>query len=355
MASPSGALSEAGPRQVATGISDCMSLGVLTFDADLRTGYCSETVRRVLGIDEVTDLKLADASQDAELREALSSTVSGNGVYQLPRATYTSPSGAEHILKIGLSSLRNEGGDTVGGLMAIDVLDGLLRAEDELVTAERLAVLGRLAASVAHELNSPLDGSLRFVRLCLNRTVGGSDMERFLRQAETGLQRMADIVARLLDFSRTARLTQGEVDVNALVTEAVRSLDHKRADGTLVVSTDLADSLPKMRCGSVLEVLINLLSNAFDVLPPGGTVKVTTRLEGDQVVLEVADDGPGMPDEVVERVFDPFFTTKEVGKGTGLGLAIVRDIVEKYDGTIGVRSELDRGSTFTVRLPAPKA
>ena len=120
------------------------------------------------------------------------------------------------------------------------------------------------------------------------------------------------------------------------------------------INCDLAPDLPPMPCGEIVQVMMNLLKNAFDAMPSGGEVSIITRAEDEMIlIIEVADTGEGMPGHVLRRVFDPFFTTKPPSKGTGLGLAICKQIIGKYNGTIGVESEPGAGTTFRIAIPVP--
>ena len=136
-----------------------------------------------------------------------------------------------------------------------------------------------------------------------------------------------------------------------MVREAVGTLRHRAEQQGIKVVFDLADNLPELRCGELIQVFLNLTKNAYDAMKGGGSLTLTSRREGDKAVISIADSGCGMPDEIMNRIFDPFFTTKGPSEGTGLGLAICHDIVEKHGGTIVVDSILDQGTTFTISLP----
>ena len=217
--------------------------------------------------------------------------------------------------------------------------------------ASRLAMIGKLAAGVAHELNSPIDGVLRFVNLSLTKLETDPPAVRtYLEEARRGLDRMTSIVRSLLTFSRNVVLEQEEENLRALLDECVRSMratqDREIEIAVREVPGDAA--VPK----GLSQVFTNLLKNACDATPDGGHILAEAANEGGELVIRICDDGSGIDPAVRERIFEPFFTTKEVGKGTGLGLPICARIMERFNGSITVESAPDGGgTTVTLRLP----
>jgi signal transduction histidine kinase len=223
---------------------------------------------------------------------------------------------------------------------------------ERLRLQEKLAMIGKLAAGVAHELNNPLDAALRCVRLARDRVGGDAEAGEVLDLAHTGLLRMADIVKSLLTFSRQATVEQSLQTLSSLVEEAASSVTMALGDAMPALRTELSESVRRVRVPRGLQqVVVNLLRNAADATGSTGTVVVRGAREGDRLRLRVEDDGPGMPAAVLERAFEPFFTTKPPGKGTGLGLPISARIVEKFGGSIGLECPASGGTTVTVTLP----
>ena len=235
----------------------------------------------------------------------------------------------------------------------LDAGDCWRALQQRLITAERLAAVGKLAAQVAHELNNPLDGILRYLNLALRvvRKTSEPKLESYLTEARTGLRRMVQIVGELLDFSRNTQDEFNLTGINEVVEQAIGTFT-ERADALRVVLTvDLQHQhLPKVRGGRLYQVCCNLIKNALDAMPRDGRLTVTTGLVGSEVVIRVADTGSGLPDPP-EQVFAPFFTTKEPGKGTGLGLAICKEFIEDMQGSITAASSPEGGAVFTIRLP----
>ncbi len=222
--------------------------------------------------------------------------------------------------------------------------------ERSLEVHERLAMIGKLAAGVAHELNNPLDGVLRYINLSVDSLPSDAPQIPYLAEARRGLRRMADIVRDLLQFSRNAAVEIADEDAERLARDAVKQVvaqvPHKRIETRFEFP---AGGLPLPR--AMFQVIGNVAKNAVDSMPNGGSLSVSADVRDNQIRIRVADSGPGIPDEIRERVFEPFFTTKEVGQGTGLGLSICQRIVERLGGTLSLDSEVGHGTTVIVHLP----
>jgi two-component system NtrC family sensor kinase len=247
-------------------------------------------------------------------------------------------------------------GGEVGLLAASfnDMLDRLQETQKQLVQSEKLASLGQLAAGVAHELNNPLATVLLFTEVLLRKESlddqSRTDINTIVRETE----RCKTIVASLLDFARQHQVDAAEINLNQLI-RGVISLEenHHRYD-RVNIKAHFAPSLPWIQADEtqLQAVISNLMSNAADAMPEGGRLILRTRRgEGDQVVIEVEDEGEGITPENQARLFTPFFTTKPLGKGTGLGLSIVYGIIKMHRGQISVRSELGKGAMFIIQLP----
>ncbi|MFQ5495461.1 MAG: sensor histidine kinase, partial [Phycisphaerae bacterium] len=198
--------------------------------------------------------------------------------------------------------------------------------EQRQEVSQRLASLGKLAARVAHELNNPLDGILRYNNLALRMVdrPDSSKLKSYLAESRTGLLRMVHIIGDLLEYSRATDGAFDAVGVNDLIDQVIRSAAGAADANGVVVTADYQTPDMPAACGTRLyQICGNLIHNAIDAMPGGGRLSITAAMVDATVVIRVADTGEGLPDPP-ERVFEPFFTTKAPGKGTGLGLAICK-------------------------------
>jgi two-component system, NtrC family, sensor kinase len=236
-------------------------------------------------------------------------------------------------------------------------------AQDQLVRSEKLASLGKLSASIAHEINNPLAGILTFAKLCVRTLEEGpsDDATRkqlvghlLLVQRETG--RCSAIVRNLLDFARDRPLSKKEIDANAVIDEALQLLGNQIQIQGVELERRLG-AVPPVEgdFGQLRQACVNVIMNACEAMARGGRLVVQSGVLADGTVeLAFQDSGPGIPPDHLHKIFDPFFTTKE--KGTGLGLSVVYGIVEKHGGSIDLTSEVGKGTRIGIRLrPARKA
>jgi len=238
----------------------------------------------------------------------------------------------------------------------------LRRAQAHLVASEKMAALGKLAATVAHEVNNPLSGILTYARLTQKalETDGRdpakkTEMLDQLRIIERESRRCGDIMRNLLTFARQAPPQRAPQHLNTLVERTLALVQHRMELQGIELEKHLAADLPPLACdaGQIQQVLLALLVNAAEAMPRGGRLRVETRLDpaGHGVEARVEDTGPGIPPEMLPRIFEPFFTTKEDEQRTGLGLAVAESIVEQHGGALTVRSAPGAGAEFTVHLP----
>ncbi|MBI2370601.1 MAG: HAMP domain-containing protein [Deltaproteobacteria bacterium] len=253
--------------------------------------------------------------------------------------------------------------DEIGDL--VESLNGMarcLRASQEiLLRSEKLSSLGRLASGVAHEINNPLASVAGYSEDLLDRIKGLERVEgeglallrSHLQMIHQQAYRCRDITRNLLDFARKEEFRLSEVLLPALLDQTVRLVEYQARLQQKAITVTYAPDLPPITtdAAQLQQVFLNILNNALDAIEGKGEVRVGARTEGDQVVVEVADTGCGIPPEHLDKIFDPFFTTKPPGKGTGLGLAISYRIVESLGGEIRVQSQVGAGSTFWILLP----
>jgi len=227
----------------------------------------------------------------------------------------------------------------------------LTASQAQMVQAAKLVALGELAAGIVHEIKNPIQILLTHVDLVLR----GSPMPGWVELFNTEVRRLAEITRRLMTFSHTVsddpRLEP--VDVNKALEDIVAIVQHDLKNNKVLIQRQYAETLPTIigNANYLQQAFMNLLINARDAMPRGGTVTVKTELKELQVVVHFTDTGIGIPKEQLDRIFSAFFTTKEPGKGTGLGLSICKKIVSQHRGEIKVSSEVNVGTTFSIILP----
>jgi two-component system NtrC family sensor kinase len=236
-------------------------------------------------------------------------------------------------------------------------------AQVQLIQSEKLASLGKLAASVAHEINNPLSGILVYAKLLIrivqDEALSPARQEtclRHLRLVQRETERCSAIVRNLLDFSRQRPLSLKEVDTGAALLESLSLLENQMALQGIRLQKDLAPgAIAQADYGQLRQAFVNVALNACDAMTKGGTLKVTSRILPQERLIEIAfaDTGVGIRPEHLGKILDPFFTTKE--KGTGLGLSVVYGIVERHGGKLDIRSRVGTGTTVVIRLPASAA
>jgi len=235
----------------------------------------------------------------------------------------------------------------------------IMKAQEQLIDAEKLASLGRLSAGVAHELNNPLTGIITFAHLLRERMPEGMTQERddidvIIEQAE----KCSNIIKGLLGFARKGTSEKMELNINDLIESSISMVRNQSKFYNVKIGLDLSAGLPPVYVDSnqLQQVILNIFTNAADAMNDKGAIQISTRtikVDGkDYVETEFADTGPGILPEHLRRIFEPFFTTKPVGKGTGLGLPVSYGIIKRHGGDIIVRSKVGKGTSFLVRLPA---
>jgi two-component system, NtrC family, sensor kinase len=240
----------------------------------------------------------------------------------------------------------------------------LQAAQQKLQYNDRLASLGTLAASVAHEINNPIAGVLNLSML-MQRILKDDgipagrvpEFRRYLAQVTNETSRVGRIVSDLLSFSRRGKPQRSAADLNRLVKTTVSLVDHKLKLANIALDLQMAEALPSVHCdgGQIQQVVLNLVLNAAESMQSRGSGTVTVKTwpgeDGNTVKLSVSDTGDGIPAEILPRIFDPFFTTKTDGKGVGLGLAVSYGIVQAHGGDIEAKSKVGEGTEFTLTLP----
>ncbi|MHC4499443.1 MAG: two-component system sensor histidine kinase NtrB [Planctomycetota bacterium] len=340
-------------------IIQSLPLGVLTFDSDLRIIDSNPKAAELIELDGDIDKSLAKGTNapgqsGLNWTKRLAATLCKAEPVTLDNVTYNS-NGQTKLLRITSAPLTEpETKRVIAGALLIEDVTAKADIQRRLHEAKKLAAVGKLASEVAHELNNPMDGILRYINLAL-RIVDQQNLEKpreYLTQCRQGLLRMVHIVSDLLEFARTTCAPFEHVKIESVIDDAIKTMGARAEALNVQISRTCAADLPQIRGDNLFQVFCNLIKNALDAMPDGGQLSISARLSPDTTaVVEFRDTGAGFALENADAIFEPFFTTKHKGKGTGLGLAICRDIVERYHGRITAQNHPDAGSIFTVYLP----
>jgi signal transduction histidine kinase len=234
----------------------------------------------------------------------------------------------------------------------VETVEQRSRLEAELVATDRLATVGKLASGVAHEVGNPLSGILGYLSVLRSRSAGNASVNEVIERIEGEVQRIDGIVRALLEMGRPSRGKAALVELKPIVEACIR----------LVKASSQSSSTTQLICepnlqaraepGPLSQVLVNLLMNANQATRGEGAIRVTVSTSASSATIEVEDDGPGLPPEVLPKLFTPFFTTKPPGQGTGLGLAVSRHLLAQFDGKLEAFHGASGGARFVVTLPA---
>ncbi len=229
--------------------------------------------------------------------------------------------------------------------------------------AEKLAAVGRLAAGIVHEINNPLATIAACAEALEQRIDEGAfdasdaadDLTEYLGLIKTEAFRCKSITTGLLDFSRVRTGERVSTDIAEVVRSAATLISHQKRGDRIQINVEADDDLPFIDAdgGQIQQAVIALATNAIDAMQTGGELTFRVFAQTNRLLIEVADNGSGIPPENMSKIFEPFFTTKEVGKGTGLGLAVCYGIVSEHGGRLNVRSNLGKGTVFSIALPIP--
>ena len=232
----------------------------------------------------------------------------------------------------------------------------LARLQKQLLQSEKLSSVGRLASGVAHEINNPLTGILTYGHFLKKKADEINLVQEYSEKIVNETMRCRKIIRGLLDFARQTEPEKKLTDINKIVKDTLILAEHQAAMKKVKILTELNEQLPMITvdANQIQEVFMNIVLNALDAMPGGGLLTISSNsiVAGRYIEIKFTDTGCGIPTENLNKLFDPFFTTKKVGEGTGLGLSVSYGIIEKHNGTIEVQSEVGKGSTFAVKLPA---
>lgn len=345
-----------GFRDLGESIIESLCPGIVAFDLDLKIIQANSKARELIDVGECIDQSLAGGTEQnvwGNWTELLKSVISAEqkGDFEAVKYDFNGQKKLLHIVCTPLKETLTQ--KAIGGAIVIEDITDKVDIEHQLAQAERLAAIGKVAGKVAHELNNPMDGILRYVNLAL-RVIDDGNLDKakeYISQSRCGLMRMVQIISELLEFSRSTYSAFESVPVDQVIADAIKSMESSTGQVKISVIRDYTGDPPRVRGGGLFQVFCNLIKNSVDAMDRKGLLRITIRCSDGRLSVEFQDTGPGVLPENTEKIFEPFFTTKGRGRGTGLGLAICKDIIEKYDGMITAGNAPEGGSIFTVRLP----
>lgn len=337
-------------------LADSLGIGIVVFDHKLQILQTAGPIEQMFHLKPSLDQTLAQGTDKNvwnEWTELLMKALKTNQHAEFHEVHYKKFTSFKLFNLFFIPANIPENPPPKGGMMLVMDITHTSSQEHQYLQAERFMSIGKITGRVAHELNNPLDGILRYINLSL-RVLDldqPNKAKEYLQHCRTGLKRMTQILGELLEFSRSTHLALEQLPLDRLLEDALHALE-SRLEG-IQISLDRQYSGPclMVRSDSMFQVFCNLIKNAGDAMEGKGQLQILLiRLE-DTWQVSFRDSGPGFDPDRKEDLFQPFFTTKPFGRGTGLGLAICKDIVEKFGGTITADNIPEGGSIFTIHLP----
>ena len=326
-------------------IIQSLTSGVITLNLDGKIISANRTGLEILGIsgeDKILGKDLGQFMTGLHLEDLVSK--------KREQMLYTAPDGRMVTLGFSSSDLKDTDDKTHGYIIIFQDLTEVKELEDRLRTSEKMALLGQLAAGLAHELRNPLSAISGAVEILSSDVKPTEDNLRLVRMASQEVERLNLLVEDFLILTMPIQKLTTLVDFGRIVNDTVESFAKTIRRGNIEIINQVENGIYVQADSYRLKQAVwNLLLNSVDAMPIGGLIIIKSKTEENNVVIEISDEGKGIDENFISRIFDPFFTTKEVG--TGLGLAIVQKVIEGYNGNINVVSSRGKGATFVITLP----
>jgi signal transduction histidine kinase len=340
---------------------DSLPIGLIIFDCRLKIISHTRPVEIFFRLTEKIDQVLSNGTEAkvwGDWRKLLQDVLARGQTARFGTVRYRREDDGIVLLNMVCTAIKEAGqGRVMGGAMIFEDITEKVGLEQELAQAERLTAIGKVAGKVAHELNNPIDGILRYINLSLRVLEQGNTdkAKEYLGQCRTGLSRMVGIISELLEFSRIGINATESAPLDRILSEAIESMSGALREIDVQVEKRFEGPALQVRGDSIFQVFSNLIKNAADAMNGRGRLNISISKDGREWQIAFTDSGPGVPEQLRDSIFQPFFTTKPAGRGSGLGLAICRDIIEKFRGRITVSHARPNGSVFTVHLPGDTA
>lgn len=296
-----------------------------------------------------------------QIRREFERTFSTGNIDRVEQQTVSADGSIQHWQVSKIPMKNADTGEVTHVISVGEDVTARVAATHAVARAEKLAAVGRLAAGVVHEINNPLATIAACAEALEQRITEGAfemsdaeaDLAEYLGLIKSETFRCKSITTGLLDFSRSRTGDRHPIDVEELLRSSANLISHQKRGDLIKIEVESADGLPAVIAdgGQIQQAIIALATNAIDAMPNGGKLTFRARPHRHSVAIEVEDTGSGIAQEDLSKIFEPFFTTKEVGEGTGLGLAVCYGIITDHGGRLSVRSNLGKGTVFTILLP----
>jgi PAS domain S-box-containing protein len=339
-------------------IVESINVGILALDLDDRIESWNAQMEAMYALSraEAIGQRVQDVFP-AEFIEALDGFRYEQGVHHLYKFRLTTRAGELRAANIAIAPLLSRDFVSVGRIILVDDITERVTLETQLAQADKLSSIGLLAAGVAHEINTPLAVISSYAQMLSKQLRGDARLGPVLDKITQQSFRAAEIANGLLNFSRTSTTEFRSTDLNQVIKDTLSLLEHQFKTAQIDVDLDLAEELPAINGnpGKLQQVFLNLLLNAKEAMPSGGSLRVSTQFNGHVEAL-ISDSGSGIAPEHLKRIYDPFFTTKTTPRpgdrrGTGLGLSVSYGIIQEHAGKIQVESAVGAGTTFHLEFP----
>lgn len=332
-----------------------ISIGLYTVDQHLRITSWNRSMARMSGISSAEAggrslLELFPNLEEEGISERLQEVLTSGEAQQL-RIVHRGQSGQNRLQNRFLSPLK-EDNETVGAVIVVEDITEFEQLLAQTIQSEKLAEVGRMSAGIAHEINNPL-AVISYACQILQETEPPLEQGReLLDRIALEVERLSHLTSELLTYSGRQEDRRAPTDLNRTIADVLTLLTYEIKKHQVHISKEFNDlPLPEIDANKFKQIFINLILNAIQAMEPQGTIHINTRCTAESLFINIADNGPGIPDHLKEQIFEPFFTSRKDGSGTGLGLYLCRKIITAYQGNLTVADNPEGGTCFTLELP----
>lgn len=332
---------------------------VIALDNDYKIFFWNKGAERIFGYTAEEMLgKTVDPIIPQELREKgelewLFEETLRRGYIENYETERITKDGRRIIVNLSRSLIKDESGEILGSIAIVKDVTKVKELEKQIQHSDKLALIGQIAAGIAHEIGTPLNvisGNAEYIMMEMGEdNPYKEELETIISQAE----RIANLIKQLLEFARPRKPNYTKVDVNKEIAHVVELLRHQFEKSNIKLNLKFSNDLPYIwaDCSQIHQVFLNIIVNAIQAINENGLIEIETFARDGYVNIKFKDNGVGILPEHLDKIFEPFFTTKEAGKGTGLGLAVSKRIMDEHRGKIEVESTPGKGTIFTVKFP----